>query len=62
MSETKKQDLRTVRLSSKADLPPGFRVHTDVRRWNPWKRIPVLNRYVLLEIVGPFLTALFFFT
>lgn len=62
MSETKKQDLRTVRLSSKADLPPGFRVHTDVRRWIPWKWIPVLNRYVLLEIVGPFLTALFFFT
>lgn len=55
-------DLRTVRLSSISDIPKDFKVHTDVNRWNPLKRIPILNWYIMAEIVGPFLVALAFFT
>ncbi|MCB1178113.1 MAG: LptF/LptG family permease, partial [Leptospiraceae bacterium] len=62
MSEEKKKDLRTVRLTSKDDLPEDFKVHTDVRRWNPFYRIPILNRYIFFEIIGPFLASLSFFT
>jgi lipopolysaccharide export system permease protein len=56
------EDLRTVRLSSVKDLPKDFKIFTDVNRWNPWKKIPILNRYILLEIIGPFIVALSFFT
>ncbi len=62
MSEEKKTDLRTVRLQSVKDLPKDFKVHTDIRNWNLWNRIPILNRYIFLEILGPFLVALAFFT
>ncbi|WP_061221201.1 LptF/LptG family permease [Leptospira borgpetersenii] len=53
-------DLRTVRLSSVEDLPPDFKVHTDKRRF--YMAIPILNRYILGEILSPFLVALAFFT
>lgn len=56
------EDLRKVRLTDKKDLPSDFRVHTDINRWNPWKWIPILNRYIFLEIVGPFFISLSFFT
>ena len=56
------EDLRRVRLKSKDDLPEGFRVNTDINRWNPWKKIPILNRYIFMEIVGPFFISLSFFT
>ncbi len=56
------EDLRKVRLSNKADLPPDFKVFTDINRWNPWKQIPILNRYIILEIIGPFFISLSFFT
>ncbi|MBP9887291.1 MAG: LptF/LptG family permease [Leptospiraceae bacterium] len=55
-------DLRTVRLNSVSDIPKDFKVHTDINRWNPLKRIPILNWYIMAEIVGPFLVALAFFT
>lgn len=55
-------DLRSVRLLSTEDIPEGFSVHTDTRRWNPLRHIPILNRYIFLEIIGPFLVALAFFT
>jgi len=55
-------DLRTVRLNTVSDIPKDFKVHTDVNRWNPLKRIPILNWYIMAEIVGPFLVALAFFT
>jgi lipopolysaccharide export system permease protein len=55
-------DLRTVRLSSVHDLPPDFVVHTDrggfLRRFKP----PILDFYIFLEILSPFLVALSFFT
>ncbi|MGQ2800172.1 LptF/LptG family permease [Leptospira santarosai] len=53
-------DLRTVRLSSVGDLPPDFKVHTDKRKF--YMAIPILNRYILGEILSPFLVALAFFT
>ncbi|MGQ2871269.1 LptF/LptG family permease, partial [Leptospira santarosai] len=53
-------DLRTVRLSSVEDLPPDFKVHTDKRKF--YMAIPILNRYILGEILSPFLVALAFFT
>jgi lipopolysaccharide export system permease protein len=56
------EDLRRVRLLNKSDLPDNFNVFTDLNRWNPWKQIPILNRYIILEIVGPFLVSLSFFT
>lgn len=56
------QDLRTVRLSSVGDLPPDFQVHTDrggiFRKLKP----PILDLYIFLEILSPFLVALSFFT
>ena len=55
-------DLRTVRLNSVSDIPKDFKFHTDINRWNPLKRIPILNWYIMAEIVGPFLVALAFFT
>jgi lipopolysaccharide export system permease protein len=55
-------DLRSVRLESKDQLPEGFRIHTDVNRWNPIKHIPKLQRYIFMEIIGPFTVALAFFT
>ncbi len=55
-------DLRTVRLNSASDIPKDFKVHTDVNRWNPLKRVPILNWYIMAEIIGPFLVALAFFT
>ena len=61
-SEKAKPDLRTVRLDSVKDLPKDFKVHTDVQRWNLWNRIPILNKYIFLEILGPFVVALAFFT
>jgi lipopolysaccharide export system permease protein len=59
---TQSPDLRTVRLTSTADIPKDFKVHTDVNRWNPFKHIPILNWYIMAEIIGPFLVALAFFT
>jgi lipopolysaccharide export system permease protein len=59
---TQSPDLRTVRLTSTADIPKDFKVHTDINRWNPLKRIPILNWYIMAEIIGPFLVALAFFT
>lgn len=56
------EDLRRVRLLNKSDLPDNFKVFTDLNRWNPWKQIPILNRYIILEIVGPFFVSLSFFT
>ena len=56
------EDLRRVRLLNKSDLPDNFTVFTDLNRWNPWKQIPILNRYIILEIVGPFFVSLSFFT
>jgi lipopolysaccharide export system permease protein len=56
------EDLRKLRLSSLKDLPSDFKVHTDIRRWNPIYKIPIIHRYIFLEIVGPFLTSLAFFT
>ncbi|MBM9578376.1 LptF/LptG family permease [Leptospira sp. 201903070] len=53
-------DLRTVRLSSVEDLPPDFKVHTDKRKF--YMVIPILDRYILGEILSPFLVALAFFT
>ncbi|TGK22910.1 LptF/LptG family permease [Leptospira stimsonii] len=53
-------DLRTVRLSSVEDLPPDFKVHTDKRKF--YMVIPILDRYILKEILSPFLVALAFFT
>jgi lipopolysaccharide export system permease protein len=61
-SDKTKTDLRTVRLDSVKDLPKDFKVHTDVQRWNLWNRIPILNKYIFLEILGPFVVALAFFT
>nr|WP_246047956.1 LptF/LptG family permease [Leptospira ilyithenensis] len=62
MDNTKKVDLRTVRVFSKEDLPPGFQVHTDkggfFKRFKP----PILRIYILKEILSPFLVALSFFT
>ncbi|RHX95661.1 permease [Leptospira yasudae] len=54
------KDLRTVRLSSVEDLPPDFKVHTDKRKF--YMIIPILDRYILKEILSPFLVALSFFT
>ncbi|EKR26442.1 LptF/LptG family permease [Leptospira interrogans] len=54
------KDLRTVRLSSVEDLPPGFTVHTDKRKF--YMVIPILDRYILREIFSPFLVSLAFFT
>ncbi|TGK00266.1 YjgP/YjgQ family permease [Leptospira langatensis] len=54
------KDLRSVRVHSVEDLPPGFYVHTDRERL--WRFIPILDRYILSEIVPPFLVALLFFT
>ncbi|MGJ4752229.1 LptF/LptG family permease [Leptospira kmetyi] len=54
------KDLRTVRLSSVEDLPPDFKVHTDKRKF--YMIIPILDRYILKEILSPFLVALAFFT
>lgn len=64
MSDKEKQnkDLRSVRLESVADLPKDFKVHTDSLRWLPNRWFPILNRYILLEIIGPFIVALAFFT
>jgi lipopolysaccharide export system permease protein len=62
MENDKPKDLRSVRLKSVTDLPTGFKVHTDLNRWNPLKHIPILNTYILLEITGPFLISLSFFT
>lgn len=59
---TQSPDLRTVRLNSAADIPKDFKVHTDINRWNPLKRIPILNWYIMAEIIGPFVVALAFFT
>ncbi len=56
------EDLRKVRLTSLSDLPKDFKIHTDVRRYNPIYKIPIINRYIFMEIVGPFLTSLIFFT
>ncbi|MCB1190338.1 MAG: LptF/LptG family permease [Leptospiraceae bacterium] len=56
------QDLRTVRLASVADLPKDFKVHTDHFRWLPHRWFPILNRYIFMEIIGPFVVALAFFT
>ncbi|WP_036095340.1 LptF/LptG family permease [Leptospira weilii] len=53
-------DLRTVRLSGVEDLPPDFKVHTDKRKF--YMVIPILDRYILGEILSPFLVALAFFT
>ncbi|MBM9589326.1 LptF/LptG family permease [Leptospira sp. 201903075] len=55
-------DLRTVRVFSKDDLPPGFMVDTD--RLGKWKRFKpsILRIYILKEILSPFLVALSFFT
>ncbi|MBM9502556.1 LptF/LptG family permease [Leptospira sp. 201903071] len=53
-------DLRTVRLSSVEDLPADFKVHTDKRKF--YMIIPILDRYILGEILSPFLVALAFFT
>lgn len=59
---SKPVDLRTVRVFSKNELPPGFIVETD--RWGRWKRFKpsILRVYVLTEILSPFLVALSFFT
>ncbi|NDK04659.1 Permease [Leptospira kirschneri serovar Mozdok] len=54
------KDLRTVRLSSVEDLPPGFTVHTDKRKF--YMVVPILDRYILREILSPFLVSLAFFT
>ncbi len=54
------KDLRTVRLSSVEDLPPGFTVHTDKRKF--YMIVPILDRYILREILSPFLVSLAFFT
>ncbi|MCB1141941.1 MAG: LptF/LptG family permease [Leptospiraceae bacterium] len=62
MSDSNSSDLRKVRLTSVTDLPSDFKIKTDLNRWNPWKRIPILNRYIFLEIIGPFLISLSFFT
>ncbi|MDF3818817.1 LptF/LptG family permease [Leptospira sp. 96542] len=58
----KEVDLRTVRVHSKTDLPPGFMVDTD--RFGKWKRFKpsILRVYILKEILSPFLVALSFFT
>ncbi|XDD49553.1 LptF/LptG family permease [Leptospira sp. WS92.C1] len=53
-------DLRTVRFSSVEDLPSDFKVHTDKRKF--YMAIPILDRYILKEILSPFLVALAFFT
>ncbi|PJZ53192.1 LptF/LptG family permease [Leptospira adleri] len=53
-------DLRTVRLNSVEDLPPDFKVHTDKRKF--YMMLPILDRYILKEILSPFLVALAFFT
>ncbi|EPG75103.1 permease, YjgP/YjgQ family [Leptospira fainei serovar Hurstbridge str. BUT 6] len=53
-------DLRSVRVHSIADLPPGFYVHTDREKF--WRWIPILDRYILSEIVPPFFVSLLFFT
>lgn len=60
--EEKPKDLRSVRLTSVKDLPKDFKVHTDKYRWNPFFRIPILTRYIIFEITGPFIVALSFFT
>lgn len=62
LEEKKKQDLRTVRLNSVSDLPADFVIHTDKKKINPFLYIPILNRYIIMEIVGPFVVALSFFT
>lgn len=54
------RDLRSVRVHSVADLPPGFYVHTDRERF--WRFIPILDRYIFFEIFPPFLVSLLFFT
>lgn len=54
------KDLRTVRLSSVEDLPHGFTVHTDKRKF--YMVVPILDRYILREILSPFLVSLAFFT
>ncbi len=59
---TQSPDLRTVRLTSASDIPKDFKVHTDTNRWNPFKKVPILNWYIMAEILGPFLVALSFFT
>lgn len=53
-------DLRSVRVHTIADLPPGFFVHTDREKF--LRRIPILDRYILSEIVPPFFVSLLFFT
>ncbi|EQA44435.1 permease, YjgP/YjgQ family [Leptospira broomii serovar Hurstbridge str. 5399] len=53
-------DLRSVRVHSVADLPPGFYVHTDREKF--WRWFPILDRYILSEIVPPFFVSLLFFT
>lgn len=55
---SKQVDLRTVRVFSKDDLPPGFMVDTD--RMGKWKRFKpsILRIYILKEILSPFLVAL----
>ncbi|MDX1957123.1 MAG: LptF/LptG family permease [Leptospiraceae bacterium] len=58
----KQKDLRTVRLSSVSDLPAGFQVHTDKTSFNPYKKLPIITRYILSEITGPFFVSLLFFT
>ncbi|MCC6274745.1 MAG: LptF/LptG family permease [Leptospiraceae bacterium] len=55
-------DLRTIRIKSDADMPKGFVVHTDKKRFIPFFRVPILNKYILKEIISPFLVALSFFT
>lgn len=42
------------------DLPADFKVHTDKRKF--YMIIPILDRYILKEILSPFLVALAFFT
>lgn len=54
------KDLRSVRVHNVADLPPGFFVHTDREKF--WRWLPILDRYILSEIIPSFLVALLFFT
>lgn len=57
-----KTDLRSVRVFSVEDLPKDFRVHTDIRR-EKFPYIPkILDVYIFLEILSPFVVALSFFT
>ncbi|PJZ68039.1 permease [Leptospira perolatii] len=53
-------DLRSVRVHNVSELPADFYVHTDREKF--LRKVPILDRYILSEIVPPFFVSLLFFT